>query len=194
MKKIILISIFAIITNSCNMSDYSEKLSGGYTFESESKEDKSIIGKHTIYPSVIEYDFDDDYILACQIVDKSLYLNFLQVDLYSDYWRYNAYFKDSVTEKYNKSRKEIIADSTIYKIFKNRNVTFENSLEDIKKGEEIADSVIKNNPKHKKIFSLKKVYWIIKVKGDVLIGPLSVDEFIATRKQLNISKELKLIK
>lgn len=176
------------------MSDSSEELSGGYTFVNEAKDCKFIIGKNNIYPNIIEYDFNNDYILACQVVNKKLYLSFLNFDLSGDYTTYSSYIKDSLSQKYYRSRNEILSDSTIYKVFKNRNVTFDNSLEDIKKGEEIADSVIKNNPMHKKILSLKKVYWIIKIKGNVLIGPLSDNEFKTKRKELNISEELKLIK
>ena len=187
----IIIAVFLLI--SCNMSDYSEDLVGGYTFSHEGKDYNTIFGgNHTIYPNVLEYAFNDDFILVCQKPNKSLYLSWLASDLSCDYGCYNSYLKDSVSEKYSKSRYEILADSTIHKIFKHRNISFENTSEDIKKGEEIADSIIQNNPMHKKIFSLDKVFWIIKIKGDLLFGPFSKNEFKEKRKILKIDDDLNM--
>lgn len=177
---------------SCNMSDSIEELPGDYVFVHEGEKHNFIVGKHTIYADVVDYTYNDNYILACQIPNKEMYLSQLQSDLCSDYFCYNSYLKDSISEKYAKSRNEILADSTIAKIFKNKKVSFENTSEDIKKGEEITDSIINNDPFHKKVFSLKKVFWIIKVKSNLLFGPLSKDEYEFKRKELKLSQELKL--
>lgn len=174
------------------MSDSSEELTGGYTFVSEANDYKSLNGKHMILPNVIEYAFDENYILACQEPNKSLYKSLLESNLSGDYFVYNYYLKDSTSKKYMKSRNEILADSVIYKIFKNRKVTFENSLDDKKKGDEIVDSIVKNDPIHKKIFSLKKVYWIIQIKGDILLGPFNKQEYLLKRKNIGLEPNLKL--
>ena len=192
MKKSILILLIIISAFSCNMSDSVEELSGDYTFVHEGEKHNFIFGKHNIYADVIDYTYDDNYILAYQIPNKKMYLSHLQSDLSSDYYCYYNYLKDSISEKYVKSRNEILADSTIAKIFKNKKVSFKNTSEDIKKGEEITDSIINNDPFHKKVFSLKKVFWIIKVKSNLLLGPLSKDEYEFKRKELKLSQELKL--
>ena len=71
-------------------------------------------------------------------------------------------------------------------MFKKKKVSFENTSEDIKISNEIADSIMKNNPIQRKIFSLKEVYWIIQIKGDVLYGPLTLKEFDALKKEKKI--------
>lgn len=192
MKNTLLILSLSIFTFSCNMSDYSEELPGNYTFVHDGKENNSIHGKHNIYSNVIEYAYNDEYITACQMPNRELYLSHFESLLSVNYSCYNDYMKDSTSEKFYKSRNEILADSTIYKIYKNRKVSFENTSEDKQKGNEIADSIIKNNPMHKKVLSLKKVYWIIEIKNDVLFGPLSESEYKLKRKELNLSDELKL--
>jgi len=174
------------------MSDSSEKLSGDYTFVHKGKDYNYLIGTHTIYPNVIDYTSDENYILACQKPNKELYRSMLQGDLWVDYVIYNSYMKDSTTEKYYKTRTEILKDSTIFKIFKHRKVSFENSIEDIRKGEEIADSIIENNPIHRKVFSNERTYWIISIKNDSLIGPLTKSEYLVGRKTLELPKDLEL--
>ena len=194
MKNRFLILLFLVLTISCNMSDSSEVLSEDYTYVHEGADYNFIFGKNEIYANVIDYKFDENYILACQIPNRRMYLSAFESHLSGIYTSYYGYLKDSTSEKFNRSRNEILADTLIPKIFKNKKVSFKNSLEDIQKGEEIADSIMKNNPFHKKVFSLKKVYWIIIVKKNILIGPLSENEYKIKRKELKISDEIQLSK
>lgn len=191
-KKIVLITLSLFFIASCNMSDTFEELPGDYTFVHEGVNYNFIGGKNEIYPDVIEYSFNKDFILACQKPNKFFYKILYASDLSNRYTLYYSYLNDSISGKYYKSRKEILADSTIAKIFKNKKVSFENNSKDIKKGEIIADSIIKNNPIHKKIFFLKKVYWIIQIKGDILFGPYSKKEYLFKRKNIGIDKDLQL--
>lgn len=190
LKGTVLVAISLIY--SCNMSDYSEQLAGGYKFVSNGKDYNLISGKNQIYPNVIGYSFNDDYIIVCQEPNKTLYKTLFASTLANNYNVYCSYIKDSVSEKYHKSRSEILADSIIAKIFKSKNVSFENTGEDILKGEKIADSIIKNNTIQKKIFSLKKVYWIVGVKDNILFGPYSKDEFELRKNEKNIDLELNI--
>lgn len=175
------------------MSDSTKNLVGGYTFVHEGEDYNLLIGRNQIYPNVVEYVYNNSYILVCQKLNKELYKKLYKADLSSDYRIYNAYLKDSISEKYMKPRDEILADSIISKIFKNKKISFENTIEDIKKSEEIADSIIKNNPTQKKIHSLDKIYWIIKIHNDVMFGPFSKQEYLLKKKSLNIDKNLNLI-
>lgn len=194
MKKIKIILITTIVSffSSCNMSDSIEELPGDYTFVHEGEDYNFISGKKNILPNVIDYEYDESFILACQEPNRIMYKSLFGSNLSFDYTIFNKYLKDSTTVKYYKSRKEILGDSTIAKIFKNKNVSFENTSEDIKKGEEIADSIIKNNPIHKKIFSLKKVYWIIQIKDNILFGPYSKQEYLIKRKIIKVDERLAL--
>ena len=115
------------------MSDYKEDLIGGYTFVSDGKNNNKINGKNIIYPNVVEYEYNDDFILVCQIPNQSSYKSLLAINLWSNYFTYNSYLNDSLSEKYYKSRNEILADSIISKIFKDKQVTYEYTFEDRKK-------------------------------------------------------------
>ena len=57
-----------IIVSSCSGRDYIESLPGGYQFISESNEQSFIYGKgdEFIPCTVIDYVFDDNFILICQ--------------------------------------------------------------------------------------------------------------------------------
>ena len=186
----IIIALSCILLFSCNMSDSSEELNGGYTFVHEGENYNFIYGKHFIYPNVIEYKYNKDYIVASQKPNKDLYKSLLQSNLSGNYSAYNSYLKDSLTEKYFKSRREILKDSSISKIYKNRKISFENTEEDIRKGNEIVDSILKNDPIHKKVFSQSKTFWVILIKNDSLIGPLTSEEYQQVVKKIRIPKEL----
>jgi hypothetical protein len=194
MKIKITILFLLIISVSCKISDFSEKLSDDYTYIHESEDNNYIIGKNKIYANVIDYKFNDDFIIACQIPNRNFYLSHFASELSANYSTYYNYLKDSTSEKFYRSRNDILTDSIIPKIFKSRKISFENTSEDIKKGEKIADSLMKNDPFHKKIFSLKKAYWIIKIKNNILIGPLSETEYKLKRKELNLNNKLTLTK
>jgi hypothetical protein len=83
-----------------------------------------------------------------------------------------------------------------------KNPTFsENTLEDITNSEQIADSIIKNDPYYQDIFSRELNYWIISHKErnekdympmSKIYGPYSKEEFLQKRKELRIPKGLQL--
>lgn len=68
----------------------------------------------------------------------------------------------------------------------------ENSLEDIKKTEALADSILKNDSYYKNIFSNKINYWIIDHKRNLFLGPLTFKEYKHKFKELDIPKSLEL--
>ena len=55
-----------------------------------------------------------------------------------------------------------------------------------------ADSILLNDPYYKKILSRKVNLWIIRNETHELFGPLTVDEYLKKRTELNIPAELKL--
>ena len=80
LKQLRIIAILTLIS-SCNMSDYSEELSGGYHYSSMGRDLKYISGKNNIHPNVKEYVFDDEYILVCQEPYKFSYKSIFASDL-----------------------------------------------------------------------------------------------------------------
>ena len=177
------------------MSDTNVDLGSGYTYLHEGKNYNYITGKNnSILPNVIDYVYNDEYILVCQKPEKMYYTNLLSINLYNDYCVYDSFIKDSISKKYYKSRNQILNDSIIYKIFKTKNVTLDNTIDDINKSIMITDSIISNDNKQRKIFSLEKVYWIIHKKENTLLGPFSLVEYLQKKQSLKINNNLKLLK
>lgn len=67
-----------------------------------------------------------------------------------------------------------------------------NSSEDIRNSEIEADSILKNDPYYRKIFSSKYNYWIISHKLDSVFGPLTKEEYLIMREEINIPNGVKL--
>jgi hypothetical protein len=67
-----------------------------------------------------------------------------------------------------------------------------NSLEDVEKTEELADSILRNDPFYKNIFSGTINFWIIIIKSDSTIGPLTLNDYLIKRKKLNIPDNVHL--
>lgn len=64
--------------------------------------------------------------------------------------------------------------------------------EDFRILEKSADSILTHDPYYLKIFSAKVNFWIIVNKTHELIGPMTKDEYLAKRKELNIPDDLEL--
>jgi hypothetical protein len=58
--------LILIATTGCNMSDSSENLSNGYQFAHESETYNMIVGTHVIPCNVVNYRYDDHFIVAVQ--------------------------------------------------------------------------------------------------------------------------------
>ncbi len=65
-------------------------------------------------------------------------------------------------------------------------------VEDVSVLQKNADSIVTHDPYYIKIFSNKINFWIIVSKSHELIGPLTKEEYIIKRKQLDIPDDLKL--
>lgn len=155
----------------------------------------SVLYRTTVYGDVLDYDYNKEFIIIKQCPDKNNHISYLGNDLYSRYTTYKKYIEDtSILSKpeWKNFRGKIERDSLIYEIFKSKGATPENTSEDIRVRESIADSLIANDPFYKKIFSNDTNYWIIYNPTDSLIGPLIETEFEVTRKELRIPDKLKL--
>ncbi len=74
----------------------------------------------------------------------------------------------------------------------NRGAYPENSKEDIRESERIADSILRNDPYYLKIFSHNKNYWIVLCKENQTFGPLTKEEYKLKRKELSVPGSLQL--
>jgi hypothetical protein len=61
--------------SSCNFSDDTKQLSGGWTFVTESEEGKVIVnGQKTVPCKVVQYGYNDDFIVALQKPTKDCFV------------------------------------------------------------------------------------------------------------------------
>jgi hypothetical protein len=67
-----------------------------------------------------------------------------------------------------------------------------NSETDMIKSEVIADSILKNDPFYRKVFSRTTNYWIIDHTRNLFLGPLSFEEYEKKRKDLGVPDDLQL--
>ena len=175
------------------MSDYSEDIGGGYTFEHESKSDNFILGGHEVWPDVVSCNFNNRYVIAKQKPDKTSSISLMTSELSAKYIMYNNYITDS---NYRKEVKElankIISDSTVYNLLLSKGVSFRNTLEDKNKIDIISDSIFRNNPYYKKYFSDTVNYWIINKKEELIFGPFTKEEYLKKKQEIGVPKNLKL--
>lgn len=122
---------------------------------------------------------------------RSIYSHSLgRTDIYSTVTGY-AFNKDYI----------VVAQKPNYDIYKNEiagrlreNTTKYSgkSPDEITKSLAIADSILKNDPFHKKVFAHTINYWIISNKENNVYGPLTEDEYLQKRKELNVPEGLKI--
>lgn len=65
-----------------------------------------------------------------------------------------------------------------------------NSVEDIRITEALSDSILTHDPFYQKVFLRGTNYWIIVVKSDSLVGPLSLHEYLIMREKLSIPESV----
>jgi hypothetical protein len=184
-----------ILINSCNING-PIKLSGNSVFNQKRIYSNNIVlHKTTIYPDVVKYEFNSDFIIAKQKPNKSSYAAHWSFDLYSRYTTYAEYMSDkkvSKTSSWQGLEEKIEGDSLIYKLFLEKGATLNNTSNDISISLMIADSLIGNDPNYRKIFENDENYWIIDNSRDTLIGPLTKTEYLIEWKKLKIPDDLKL--
>lgn len=76
---------FLILLVACNMSDLSQELSGNYFYAMESATEKAILShsgkRQSIYGEVLDYKYDNDFIVAMQRPDSESHILNIAFDL-----------------------------------------------------------------------------------------------------------------
>lgn len=191
-------SLFLLLNSSCGagISDTTKELSGGYVYRTDGNQryiraDNTF--KNSVYPNVVNFAFDENFILVLQSPSLDAFKVFLADELIGRY-SILASIKDT-TElqkgEYAFLKTNLLADSTLYRMLSKR-LSPNNTSEDIKESQSIADSLIKSSPKYKLIFSRKLNYWIIRAQDGELLGPFSESEYLQKRKELGVPDKLKL--
>lgn len=197
MKYILIFILFIIYScNDLNNIDVQGKYSiednglGSFLKPLNAKDNRA-----TIYPSITQYQYDGDFLVAEQIPGNPQNLkSIIGFDLYNYFKIYSQYLKDSnyyhMATQHMKST--ITKDSILYNIFISKGASHQNTSKDISIRNEIADSILINDNYYKNIFSHDTNYWIIKFANDSLIGPLTKEELDITFNKLMISEKLRL--
>lgn len=105
-------------------SDYFQELSGSYFYLCEGENNKSIIShlpnRKSIFPKIIEYEYNSDFIIAIQQPDYQEYIHMVAFDLRSDTIKYPLNSAGDIIKS------EFVADSLLkfneyyVKIFANK--------------------------------------------------------------------------
>ena len=175
------------------MSDDYQDLGDSYQYIGEGGNLNYIIGNQSVYPKVIAFESDENFIILAQQPKHEEYKYLLGEELSTKYEIYTQYIADSATlkkdyAKYNS--KQIRASKPLYKLLKSRGLTDKNMPEDWAVREVVADSILKTDPYYQDVFSRKTNYWIIDKKSDKLYGPYNFAQFNKQRGLLKITLEL----
>lgn len=208
-SNILIITVVITFIYSCTagVGDTVKELSGGYTLRSDGNM-SYILPNTTMFDlgvdsKVIEVKYNDNFILIKQKPDFESYKNFLAFNLRSNYSTLatiDSTDKNLLPGQYEFYKQKLIEDSSLYKMLSTK-ISTENTAKDIQISLEIADSIIKNDRYYQKIFSREINYWIIAhrepqqyfyVPSSIVLGPFSKEEYLKKRRELKVSKELKL--
>jgi hypothetical protein len=180
--------------------DYTEKLSGGYEYYYESSRTRSIANyaqdrPNEVYPDVVDYVYDRNFILVKQRPDTEAYKGIMQSDFVSRYDRYQRYMANPGSYDKNHSsykEQEVIDDSGLYRILKAQGLDSALSGKDFEAGMQFVDSVLATDRIYQKTFANEFCYWIADHKTRRLLGPLTQDEYLKMKLELLVPAELKL--
>ena len=190
--------LVAAITGCGNINDYSENLGDGYTFVHSGGNSRyirpdNIYKNAVVYSDVIDFVYDDSYVIVAQNPNRESHKTSLAADLGAKYQTYLNSISDPtflITEKSEHLESLILKDSIIYNSFLEKGISPNNTRADQIIMEGIADSILTNDESYKGIFHRNVNYWIISKANDILYGPYSWREMESKRKALEIDIQL----
>ena len=200
MKKFSILLLFILLNSCANLNDDWIDLGNDYVCkidaDTKSIYNRQVYYKTEIHSKILDYKFNDKYIIAKQNPDYEYYKNFVESDYSTRFMIYENYLKEGKTKEFHRVttpfiRKAIIADSSFYKKLKSKGITSENQIADMDKIKIMLDSVFKFDPFYKKVFSSNENYWIINKVKNIRFGPFSKSEFqkALTEKKVNLKFE-----
>lgn len=193
---IIVFSIAQVFNVSCDsIGGDATELGNGYVYRVDGSlrwiRGNSVM-KDGIYPNVIDFKFDNNWILALQEPTIDGYKQFLTQDLL---YRYQEIVYETDSSEFNNYERKFLqsylwTDSLIH-----TNVMKEikpNNQTDFEKIYPIADSIVHSNPKFKANFVRRQNYWIIDKRAEIIFGPYSKQQYNKQRKRLDVPINLQL--
>ena len=200
MLKNFTIGLLLIMLSSClTMNDSWVDLGDNYTYHEDGRWKRiySSQGYYntSIYSEIVDYNYNDKYIIAKQIPDYEHHLIFIGSNYFTRYAGYCYFLKDSTSENFKEDtnpfiRKSIKADSSLYELLKSKGVTDQNLISDKEKIEIVLDSIFQVDSFYVKLFSSTENYWIINKDINERYGPLTESEFEMELVNMKIGLEL----
>jgi hypothetical protein len=193
-----LISTSLLVVTSCaNIGDSATDLGDGYVYRVDGDQRWIRAGnimQDGVYPNVIDYKFNTDYVLVIQEPTLKGYSRFLAQDLRYKYesiiYKPDTSKNDAYKERVLKSH--LWTDSSIHaRVTKEMKPDNQTSFETL---DLIADSLVKFDPSIKSNFERKRNYWIILKKKSIILGPYSKTQYQHQRNKLNVPGNLRLEK
>lgn len=147
--------------------------------------------KNSVLPLVVDYGFDEDFIIAVQKTDtvrirRKIAENLALIYEYLESHR-NYTYEEPI--EFTPKLEAFYNDQVLYNRFK-KEVSRNNSDSDQRNSELIADSLLLHNPQYKKILLRPYNYWILNKNTDELFGPYSRMEYLIRRVQLGVPDNL----
>ncbi|MEQ8546342.1 MAG: DUF3997 domain-containing protein [Cyclobacteriaceae bacterium] len=198
MKYFYQFTLSLLLTSCMTLNDSWEDLGDNYTFHRDGRWTKiygnGVYSNTDIYSSILEYNFNDNYIIAKQQPDKEHHQIFIRSNYQSRFSIYEYYLSDSSAMKAESTPSTIQAmksDVKLYELLKSKGVTKNNTTKDWEKIDIVLDSIFQTDPQYVKLFESAVNYWIIDKKVNKRYGPLTIEEFNGLNEQLNVSLEFK---
>lgn len=181
--------------SSCaNLGDSSTQLGNGYSYQVDGGF-RWIGSDHTmkdrIYSNVIDYAFNDAFIIAIQEPSIKGYTELLSQDLF---YRYSFILTSKDTSNYEINTRRFLRsymweDSGIHKRMLKIMQNNQSTVLDVMP---VADSILKNDPFYHELFLKKQNYWIIDKRNNEVLGPFNKYEFLNVRNKLGVPASLQL--
>ncbi len=173
--------------------------------------------RNDIYPYVSDYVYDSNFVLVEQIPNTDNYAIEVKSQLEANYRNYDSLtlqqktkiywndFSDSINylllnaikKKVDYFEKHPIKNDTLTTAQKKAGILM-TVLESDYRGDfnyyvnKLTDSLISNNPFHKRIWANKINYWILALTSDSLYGPFQKNEYLNCKLTLGVPKKLLL--
>ncbi len=176
------------------INDKTRELSGGYIARVDGRMSYIIpdnIFNEGIYPDVVDFVYDTNFILVYQIPSRERFVTFLAQDIRT---RFNVLANvhntsDLSKDDYELMKTNLLADSSFYRML-TKKLSPNNTPEDIKKSEEIAKDMIINSEYYRSILEKDTCFWIISHINKRKYGPFTQKELYSKADELNVPDKL----
>lgn len=176
----------------CGALDDSINLGKGYELRREGPNYNYIIGQIRVAANIDSFSYNDRYIFLHQTVQRQEYLYFVMDLLSTSYILHTNKGNEKTIPDYDHIF--IKNDSTLVELMLNNGYGGLNDQKDNIILKRITDSLLTNDDFHKKILSMKYLYWIIDKEKNRLYGPFTQIQFTGKAKEIGVKINMDAVK